>query len=338
MTNIVVLGEAWGEAEERAREPFVGASGFELTRMLSEAGISRADCHLTNVFNLHPKGNDITTLCGAKSDALPGYPPLAKSKYVSSRYATELERLGDELLQCNPNLVVACGNTPCWALLGHTGISKIRGTTSLSIHTVAGFKVLPTYHPAAVLRMWDIRPIVVADFIKAERESHYGELRRLRREIWIEPTIADIEKFYVENIRRCEVLSVDIETSGTQITCIGFAPNKDIALVIPFVDPRNKGRHYWVSLEDEIQAWSLVRSILADRSIRKLFQNGMYDIAFLWRAAGLPVYGAAEDTMLLHHSLQPEMKKGLGFLASIYADEGAWKEMRAKTETIKSDA
>ena len=83
--------------------------------------------------------------------------------------------------------------------------------------------------------------------------------------------------------------------------------------------------------------WEIVKSILASSRIPKLFQNGLYDIAFLWRAAGIPVKGALHDTMLLHHALQPEMKKGLGFLASIYADEGAWKEMRAKAETIKGD-
>jgi uracil-DNA glycosylase family 4 len=55
MTSIAIVGEAWGEQEERARAPFVGASGYELTRMLDEAGIRRADCFLTNVFNLRPE-------------------------------------------------------------------------------------------------------------------------------------------------------------------------------------------------------------------------------------------------------------------------------------------
>jgi hypothetical protein len=46
---------------------------------------------------------------------------------------------------------------------------------------------------------------------------------------------------------------------------------------------------------------------------------------------------ATDDTMLLHHSLQPESLKGLGFLGSLYCDEGPWKHMRAKHETIKKD-
>lgn len=335
--KIACVGEAWGESEERERQPFCGASGFELTRMLAEAGINRADIFLTNVFNLRPRGNDILELCGAKANAIPGYPALAKSKYVQARYASELDRLGEELVAVNPHLVVCLGNTPLWALLGRTGISKLRGTTALSTHTVEGFKVLPTFHPAAVLRQWEIRPIVVADFIKAERESHHAELRRTRREIWIEPTLDDLVSFRERFIVGASILSVDIETSGSQITCIGFAPSESSSLVIPFVDTRRVGRHYWPTTADEHAAWTFVRDCLTKPQPPKLFQNGLYDIAFLWRSAGIAVKGALHDTMLLHHSLQPEMKKGLGFLASVYAEEGAWKEMRSKTETIKRD-
>jgi hypothetical protein len=77
--------------------------------------------------------------------------------------------------------------------------------------------------------------------------------------------------------------------------------------------------------------------VLESPTPRKLFQNGLYDIAFLWRAYGIKVMGAEHDTMLLHHALQPESLKGLGFLGSIYSDEGAWKQMREKVTTIKAD-
>ncbi len=52
--KIVVLGEAWGEQEEKERTPFVGSSGWLLTSMLQEAGIERSQCFLTNVLNLRP--------------------------------------------------------------------------------------------------------------------------------------------------------------------------------------------------------------------------------------------------------------------------------------------
>jgi len=44
-----------------------------------------------------------------------------------------------------------------------------------------------------------------------------------------------------------------------------------------------------------------------------------------------------EDTMLLHHALQPESLKSLGFLGSVYSDEGSWKQLRRGRTTIKRD-
>lgn len=334
MSQIMIIGEAWGESEERERAPFVGAAGYELTRMLAESGIERADCFLTNVFNLRPAGNKIETICGPKSEAIRDFPALIKGKYVPQSLIPELERLADEVAICNPNLILALGNTPTWALLGRTGISKIRGTTFLSTHTAIGFKVLPTYHPAAILRQWELRPVTVFDLIKAKRESEYAEIRRPPRSIWIEPTLADLYEFERRYIR--DRLSVDIETAGTHITCFGLCPQPDVALVIPFYDPRGKGKSYWQTAADEREAWVFIRRLMEDRTISKTFQNGLYDIAFTLRSKGIRVFGAEHDTMLLHHALQPESLKGLGFLGSVYTDEGSWKDMR-KVETIKRD-
>jgi uracil-DNA glycosylase family 4 len=67
---IMLIGEAWGEQEEREQQPFVGASGWILDGMLSQVGLVRKDCHITNVFNLRPKpSNDIKNYAGAKPKA-----------------------------------------------------------------------------------------------------------------------------------------------------------------------------------------------------------------------------------------------------------------------------
>jgi uracil-DNA glycosylase len=335
--NICVVGGYWGNEEEKERCAFVGTSGYHLTKMLNEAGINRADCLLTNVFNLRPKGNKLESLCGPKGQAIQGYPALLKGKYLHRSFEPELTRLGDELIEADPNLIIALGNEAMWALLGKSAISKFRGTTELSTHTVTNFKVLSTYNPAAVLRDWSIRPIVVSDLHKAAREAEYPEIRRPKCEIWIEPTLKDLEEFYEQYICGCKVLSVDIETVSNRITCIGFAPSPGLGIVIPFDDSRRKGRSYWPDHDSETKAWLFVRGILEDGRFAKLFQNGLYDIAFLWRAMGIRVINATEDSMLLHHALQPESKKGLGFLGSLYTDHGPWKHMRAKHETIKRD-
>ena len=347
MAQIAIVGEAWGREEEKARAPFVGGSGYELTKMLKEAGIHRADCFLTNVFNLHPPSNDLSFLCGPKVQAIPGYPKLLRGRdkshnyytgdYVRRNFLPELERLSDELIEADPNIVVALGNTALWALTGKTTISKLRGATVLSTHCAAGFKVLPTYHPAAVLRQWNLRPIAVIDFQKSLRESEFGDIRRPIREIWIEPTLEDIYEFHRSFIEGVPLISVDIETSGRSITCLGIAPSRSRAIVIPFYSRKGLGRNYWSTAKLEREVWGYISELLGDPSQGKLFQNGMYDIAFLWRAMGIKVANAMEDTMLLHYSLQPESLKGLGFLGSVYTDEGSWKDMRKFKGTKRDD-
>lgn len=360
---IFLLGEAWGANEARVKAGFCGASGIALFRMLVDAGLltltsedqsyinlyynngdpsmidmvwrMHPEFHRSNVFEVHPPDNDLIHLTGPREEGIPGYAKLYKG-YIRDEFRPHLERLADELITVDPNIVVALGGSAMWALTGNSAITKLRGTTRVSTMLATGYKLLPTYHPAAVLRQHELRSVTVADLIKAGRESTFPEIRRPRREIWIEPTLEDIETFCDNYITNCDLLSVDIETAGTQITEIGFAPSTTLAIVIPFFDRRKKNRSYWPTTEAEQAVWRIVRRVLEDRTIRKLFQNGLYDIAFLLRAAGIAVRGASEDTMLLHHALQPEMLKGLGFLGSLYCDEGAWKGMR-KVATIKRD-
>jgi uracil-DNA glycosylase len=365
MKPIILLGEAFGKNEAALGVGFVGSSGVELLKMLIEAKLMprlredsedisafyrtlspeyindiwrrHPEFHRTNVFNLHPPADKIESLCGPKSMGIRGYPSLTKSKFVLQSYIPELERLADEILSCDPNIIICLGNTALWALTGGTGISTIRGTTHLSTHTAVGYKLLPTYHPAAVMRQWELRPTVVADLIKAGRESTFPEVRRPARVIIIEPTLDDLQAFISSRVSGCRLLSVDIETAGSQVTCIGFSPSSDLAMVVPFFDGRKKDRSYWPSLRAEADAWLLVRGVLQDPSIPKLFQNGLYDIAFLYRSMKIRVFGAEHDTMLLHHALQPESLKALGYLGSIYTDEGPWKTERKGTRTIGRD-
>lgn len=336
------MGEAWGAEEAREGRAFVGPSGRFLWAMLYQAGISREDCYATNVFNLQPQpSNDIKNLCGPKEERLPGYPPVQSGKYIPAKYATELQRLYAEIVREQPTLIIALGATAAWALLGTTGIKKFRGTANLlsgpaRAAVAKPIKVFATYHPAAIIREYTLRPIGIADLEKAKDEANFPEIRRPMREIYIEPSLDDLADFERDFILPSANLSIDIETAGDQITCIGFAPSIDRALVVPIVDPTKPDGNYWSTLVDELKAWDFIRRWCA-LPRRIVGQNFLYDTHFLWRQYGIPVPYASDDTMLLHHSLQPEMEKGLGFLGSIYTREASWKFMRAKHETIKKE-
>ena len=57
--RIMLVGDAWGNTDEQAGQPFQGASGQELNRMLHEDGIMRSECYTTNIVNARPPGGDI---------------------------------------------------------------------------------------------------------------------------------------------------------------------------------------------------------------------------------------------------------------------------------------
>jgi DNA polymerase len=328
--KIALVGEAYGEAEALSGTPFVGAAGKELDGQLADAGISRKDCFVTNVFNLRPNNNKIETLCGKKGDVgvLRGTKPLTKGLYLRDEYAGELVRLFDELAYHKPNVTVLLGNTPSWALLGTGAISKIRGTCAYS-SVLPTLKVLPTYHPANIFHQYENRHVAVVDLMKAKREAEYPELRRPLREIWTDPDLDDLEIFYDRYIQGARRIALDVETAIGQVTCISFAPRIDVCLVVPFLDYRFPGARYWQSLEEEVAAWAWVRKVLQTPS-EKVGQNVLYDVQYLWQAHGLPVRNLAHDTMLLHHSMHPESPKSLGFLGSIYTNERAWKPLRPR--------
>ena len=322
---IAIVGEAWGEQDEMAGRPFFGASGQELTRMLATAGIDRSKCFLTSVFNCRAPEGKLDALCGSKAEVGQQYPfpMLSQGKYILPQHLHHVERLHAELIEVRPNLIIAAGNAACWALLQQTGIRSLRGVIAPSI--IPGLKLIPTYAPGAVIRNWALRPIVIADLMKAARESAFPEIIRPVRSVIANPTLEEIAQWFSTAPL---LYSVDIETYRKQITCVGFAKSRSNSLVVPFVNSKSQNKNYWPSLAEELTAWLFVKAAL-ESEVPKLFQNGLYDLQYLIRA-GIRPRNAIHDTMLLHHSLYPEMEKSLGFLGSIYSNEAAWKMMNRK--------
>lgn len=354
--KVVFVGEAWGENEDKIHSPFVGWSGFELSRMIAEAGLAkepplkpeqfssmmlrdwwdRQGILLTNVFAFRPADNKLTQICGKKKDVGKDYKhdKIGQEGYVLPRFLAELERLRDELCFAERTCVVAFGAKAAWALLGSAKIGAIRGVAASST-LVRGLKILPTYHPAGIMRNWSWRAIAIADLIKvANREQHFAEVRRPERTILRDPTVADIRAWLNVPAR---AYAIDTETVNRQIEMIGLARSRSEALVIRLVNKSRLGFSHW-SESDEQEIWRLLRWRLEDPSIVKIFQNGLYDLQYFIRRSPLRPRNCSEDSMLLSHSLFPELPKGLGFLGSIHTNEASWKLWRGKEqEEFKRD-
>ena len=131
--RVMIVGEAPGRNEDRVGKPFVGEAGQLLDRMLAAIGLDRRAedpgraVYITNVLPWRPPGN-----------ATPGKEDVAMMVPFLERH----------IALAAPDLLVLMGNTPCGALLGKQGITRLRGTWE----EVLGRPTLPTFHPAYLLR------------------------------------------------------------------------------------------------------------------------------------------------------------------------------------------
>lgn len=327
MAPLVIVTDFQSQDEET--ELFSKAQYHLLRQLFGQVGLPLRETPKTSVFGFYAR--DVLDIAGPRATSIGGYPPVGAGKYIQSNMVVHLNNLDLFLHHHKPNLVLGFGPVAAWALLRNKSVKGIRGAPTQSHF---GPKTLITYHPASVLRDYGLLPIVMSDLAKATREMLSPDLVRPRREIWLSPTFDDLLEFEARYIEPATRLSVDIETTQGQITCIGFAPSEDRALVVPITCRANRDGNYW-DHATELRVWKWIRRQL-QRPIAVTGQNFLYDANHLWTTYGIPSPHMADDTMLLHHSLQPELEKSLGFLATLYTNEPPWKMMRT-AETLKRE-
>jgi DNA polymerase I-like protein with 3'-5' exonuclease and polymerase domains/uracil-DNA glycosylase len=329
--DLIVLGEAPGAEEVQFGRPFIGASGRELSKLLSEAGIHEEQLLFTNVCPYRPKDNDIENFAKKRKTPPVGWTSF-RDKYISPEMQEGIEFLKYTLQKVPAKAILALGNTALWALTGETGISSWRGSTLLSnLPDCPQLIVLPTIHPAAVLRDWPQRHIVLHDLRRVRRLRDKGWEYKPREYRLIVPRVIDFSalcsrlKTYLSILDKGpRDFACDIETSAGHISCIGFAFTPEEALTIPLMllDSRES---YW-SEDQEAHLVALVREVLRHPNARVIGQNFIYDTQYIYRHWGfVPNFGG--DTMIGHHAQFSNLPKSLGFLSSLHCENHVfWKE------------
>ncbi len=127
--KILLIGEAPGAEEDEQGIPFCGASGQLLTKMLAAIGVKRSEVYITNVVKCRPPGNR-----NPAPDEIAACRPF----------------LGGQIAILEPRLIVTLGNVATRLMLGleEASISRLRGQVLLC----EGIRLVPTYHPAYLLR------------------------------------------------------------------------------------------------------------------------------------------------------------------------------------------
>lgn len=321
--EVMIVGEAPGADEVARGRPFVGMSGELLNRMLAEAGIARSSCFCTNVARERPPGNKIeawmpptkkgqTELAGSENSCeLNG---RIVHRYIKEGY----EKLWEEIALVKPRIIIALGNTALWALTGLVSVSKWRGST-LTVPSLPGVTIVPTLHPASVLRQWSVRPIVVQDLRRAAQARTQPPVKPAWRFI-IRPSLQQVRETLsnleaaLDSAAAPLVLSTDIETRAQHITCLGIAWSKLDAICIPFLSV-DRPDGYW-SQDDEAEIVYLLYRVLTHRNALVIGQNFIYDTQYIFRHWGfVPCF--RRDTMVAFHVCFPGMPKSLDHIASM---------------------
>ena len=150
--DIMFVGEAPGADEDAAGEPFVGAAGQLLTRMITAMGLTREQVYIANILKCRP-------------DMPPG--SSGNRKPTSEEMQTCIPYLHAQIDLIQPRVLVALGATAVEGLLGKgvVGITKLRGQWK----EYRGTPLMPTFHPAYLLRnpsdkrlVWDDIKLVMA--------------------------------------------------------------------------------------------------------------------------------------------------------------------------------
>ena len=140
--KLVFVGEAPGEEEDNQGRPFVGRAGQLLTKIIDAMGLKREEVYICNILKCRPPGNR-----NPKEDEIATCEPF----------------LMKQLEAINPQIICALGTFAAKTLLRtESPISAIRG----KFHDYQGRKLMPTYHPAYLLRNPDAKKLVWEDVQK----------------------------------------------------------------------------------------------------------------------------------------------------------------------------
>jgi len=143
--DLVFVGEAPGLEEDQLGEPFVGEAGRLLDRILFAMGLSAADVYICNLIKCRPPANR-----DPHGDEVAACEPYLKR----------------QLALLSPKVIVTLGRFATQALLGvQTPISRLRGQW----HSYEGLALMPTFHPAYLLRSPQEKTLVWEDMTKVKQ-------------------------------------------------------------------------------------------------------------------------------------------------------------------------
>lgn len=330
---LAVVGEAPSRADVEAKKPFAGASGRLLQRGLRTLRMARNDVHWTNA-----------VLCECK-----------EQDQKAARAACA-QRLRSELEACGAPVVMPLGPSALHSSLAlprRPQILKWRGSVSRMMwstnaeqsspalgdgaavtHTaVRSAFVLPTIHPAFVMRAPKWGPVLEVDVARIGRVLEHGFTppedapgRRLVVPKSFDALEAALAELGEDN-------SFDVETVGlgpcyTALVCFGLSDGQ-LTVVVPWSTEANGLHAFW---REPARVAELVSRHMARMVI--VTHNGPAFDHIVAARYGLVLPQRREDTLLIAHATAGHMPKNLAHVVTLYLDVPPWKQLEDRGADI----
>jgi len=329
----MIIGEAPGKQEEEELKPFVGGAGQLLDQFLAAAGLTRNDCYITNVCKYRPPANELKRFFYSNADAKASKIESVRGLYPGPKILEGLSELRADIHAVRPELIIALGNYPLWAVSNltsvendkgynvPTGVGKWRGSMLPPSDCLFGTKLIPIFHPAAVMRMWAWKNITLLDFKRAAGFARVDGYHPPDRNFIVRPSFVTVMKFLDDIESRLRgtkevYISVDIENLKRRyIANIGLALSPYEAICIPFTTFGQA--HGYFDPDQERTIILRLHTILRHPLARVIGQYFGHDLQHLARWWGLYIH-TFHDTYLAQHTLWPGTQKDLAYMASMY--------------------
>ncbi len=298
--GVAIIGEALGSREAMMGEPFVGESGYQLGRILKPLGMTKKDFLVWNCCACQPPMNRTPTV------------PEIEHCDIHFQRHTKDPRI---------KAFLAVGDTPLRKLTGRHGVERNRGYVFESIVGGRPRYVVPTYHPAFLLRgMQHLTWVMQQDVLRAIQVAKDG-WHPLPVEYILHPSQDDI-KWFLEGCQGKEWLAADIETpmsSGIDEDEYGSIVESDILRISFAHTPRHAITIPWTSTNME-----LIQEILIVTPWT-VWWNEDFDVPRI-KGKGLRL-NKTVDTMLAWHHLRSDLPKKLGYVSTFFTDMSVWKDL-----------
>lgn len=304
---IMFIQDCPSELESQKQKQFYGKICDKLRESIERRGIPIDDCYWTSLVK-----------CPLKDDY----------GDITAKMASPcLDRLWAEIEVIDPDIIVPMGKQVLSRLIGSVAITKLRGNAVEKEICGKTRVIMPIIHPRLAMKKPLYKTYILKDLDNLADLYENG----FKQVSGVEYTYCETKENAIEVIQKfqnSEWLCFDLETTGTnpfdkasKIVCISLCDKPHTGVTIPLFH-----RESPIVGDDRLEVIAELKKLLENPKIKKIAQNGKFDIKWLKYWLDIDVANFCFDTMLAHYLGVSEEagSQGLKAMAWEFTDMGGY--------------